>query len=350
MGPLDTPATRRPSAWAVVLALALAYTSWGTTYFAIREGVKEFPPALFGGARITLAGIVLWLYLACTGRPVRLPLRELFWTALAGCILFVGGNGLITVAEQTVQSGEASVLAATTPLWMVLLELLWPWGERLTLRGWLGLLLGLGGVLVVLPLPHNPADLFRHPGPFLVLSSAFCWGLGSFLLRRRRRRLAPLTSATYQMILGGGALAVLGLLTGEAGHLGSEHFTAPAVCSFFYLLVVGSLVGFLAYTWLLHHVSAALAGTYAYVNPVVAVIVGAVLGGEMITLPIVGGMAVILAGVALVRREEARAGAERGTRSAEREQSSEFHALSSAPGEVSVPVLADDGGELAEGA
>jgi drug/metabolite transporter (DMT)-like permease len=349
---MDQPnhVTTRPlPAWAVLLALGLAYVSWGTTYFAIREGVKEFPPALFGGARITAAGLVLWLYLAGTGRPCRLPRRELLWTALAGCIFFVGGNGLITVAEQTVKSGEASVLAATTPLWMALLELLWPWGERLTPLGWLGLFLGLGGVLVVLPLPHNPADLFRHPGPFLVLGSALSWALGSFVLRRRRR-LAPLTSATYQMILGGGALVLVGLVTGEAGQLGSEHFTAPAVLSFFYLLVVGSLIGFLAYTWLLHHVSAALAGTYAYVNPVVAVLVGAVLGGEKITSAIVGGMAVILAGVALVRGGDSRPNGKRGTENAEREISSAFRAPGSIREEISVPVLADDGGELAEGA
>jgi drug/metabolite transporter (DMT)-like permease len=305
MGQPEPPAAdRRSATWAVLLALALVYTSWGTTYLAIREGVKEFPPALFGGLRIALAGVVLFAYLALTGRPLRLPLRELFWAALVGCILFLGGNGLVTVAELSVKSGEASVLAATTPLWIVLLELLWPWGERLTWRGWLGLFLGLGGVLVVLPLPHDAADFFRRPGPFLVLGSAFSWALGSFVLRRRRQRVAPLTAATYHMLLGGCSLTLLGLALGEAGHLGSEHFTATAVFSFFYLLVVGSLVGFLAYTWLLHHVSATLAGTYAYVNPVVAVVVGAVLGGETITLPIVGGLAIILAGVALVRTGE----------------------------------------------
>jgi drug/metabolite transporter (DMT)-like permease len=297
----DSFRLRRPPTWALVLAFGLVYLSWGTTYLAIREGVKDLPPALFGGVRITTAGLLLFAFLALRRQPLRLPRRDLLWVALAGVLLFLGGNGLITWGEMTVESGAASVLAATTPLWLGLLELVRPGGERLAIWGWLGLLAGLVGVLLLLPLPHDLAEFFRRPGPFLVIASAFCWALGSLVLRGRSRRGPHLTMAAYQMVIGGGSLVLAGLLIGEASQLTPEHFTSTAVFAFFYLLIVGSLVGFLAFTYLLQHVSATLAGTYAYVNPAVAILVGWLLGGERLTLGVLGGMAAILTGVALVR-------------------------------------------------
>jgi drug/metabolite transporter (DMT)-like permease len=296
-----SPSLRTPARWALVLAFALVYLSWGTTYLAIKEGVKTLPPALFGGTRVATAGLLLLGYLLLRGEPLRLPRRDFLVTAAAGLCLFVGGNGLVTFAETTVPSGMTSVLVATTPLWIAVAEALWPRGERLTARGWAGVLIGLAGVLVLLA-PELPAVAeVRDAGPLLVLGSASCWALGSVLLRHGRRGGSHLASAAYQMAIGGGGLALVGLLGGEAGELASEQFTPAAVFSFFYLLVVSSLVGFLAYNWLLHHVSAPLAGTYAYVNPAVAVVVGWLLGGEAITGWIVGGLGIILAGVALVR-------------------------------------------------
>src|SRR6266404_6313174 len=176
-----------PARWSVVLAFVLVYLSWGTTYLAIKKGVEVFPPALFGGARIALAGLILFVYLAVRRQPVRMSLRDFLWTALVGVLLFVGGNGLITVGEKYVASGVASVLVATTPLWMALLEMLWPWGERLSARGWLGLFLGLAGVLLLLvPGLQQGALLRDDAGPFLVLGSSFAWSVGSFMLRHRR--------------------------------------------------------------------------------------------------------------------------------------------------------------------
>src|SRR5262245_2797136 len=141
--PAKPSSPHRPAASAVALAFALLYLSWGTTYLAIKEGVRDLPPALFGGVRVCLAGVLLAAYPALRGEPLRLPRRELLWTGLGGLLLFVGGNGMITAAEKTVPSGVASVLVATTPLLMALLETLWPRGERLSARGWLGLLVGL---------------------------------------------------------------------------------------------------------------------------------------------------------------------------------------------------------------
>jgi drug/metabolite transporter (DMT)-like permease len=303
MNAANSAAQTRPQTWHILLALALVYLSWGTTYLAIHEGVKTLPPGLFGGVRLTLAGLVLLAYLLMRGQFVLLPARGLYWTALVGILLFVFGNGLISLAEKTVPSGMASVLVATTPLWMAVLEVAFPWGERLTWRGWLGLLAGLLGVLLLwlnrLRDEEQGGSIFGYT---LVLGSAAAWALGSFVSRYRRSSASPFVLATYQMILGGLSLTAVGLAAGEARQLRPESFTPHAVFAFFYLLVVGSLIGFVAYTWLLGHVSTALAGTYAYVNPVVALLAAVVLDNETVGWPVVAGMGVILVGVALVRQ------------------------------------------------
>jgi drug/metabolite transporter (DMT)-like permease len=286
----------------LILAFGLVYISWGTTYLAIKEGVRALPPFLFGGTRIALAGAIILGYVLVRGKWGRLTRRDWFGAALGGLTLFIGGNGLISVAQQTVDSGVASVLVSTTPLWIALLECLWPDGDRLSLPGWLGIFAGLAGVLLLLvPRLQHPATFFQDVGPLLILGSAFSWALGSLVLRYRKSAASHLTFAGLQMLLGGAGLILLGAVLGEPRHLSADRFTPAAIYSFFHLLIIGSLVGFLAYTWLLQHVPASLAGTYAYVNPLVAILVGWLLGGEEITLWIAGGMAVILTGVFLVR-------------------------------------------------
>jgi drug/metabolite transporter (DMT)-like permease len=180
--------------------------------------------------------------------------------------------------------------------------MLWPWGERLRTRGWLGLFVGLAGVLLLLaPRLQPPANLVEDAGPLLVLGSSLSWSIGSFILRYRRLRGTHLSIAAYQMLVGGVSLLLIGLFLGENRDLDPERFTPVGIYAFFHLLVFGSLIGFVAYNWLLGHVSAALAGTYAYVNPLVAILIGRLLDREPITGWILGGMVVILAGVALVR-------------------------------------------------
>jgi drug/metabolite transporter (DMT)-like permease len=293
---------RRPAAWIIVLAFLIVYLAWGTTYFAIREGVRTLPPALFGGLRIGSAGVILLLLLWLRGESLRLARRDLVIVTLSGVLHFVGGNGLITFAEETVDSGVTSVLASTTPLWIALGESLLPRGERLTLRGWTGVLVGLAGVLLLLaPRLQVPAALLADTGPLLVLASAACWSAGSLVLRHGRPGGSHFVSAAYQMALGGGGLALVGLIIGEVPRLTMASLTPTALWAFFYLLTVSSLIAFVAYTWLLRHVSASLTGTYAYVNPAVAVVVGWLLGGEAVTGWLVGGLVVVLIGVALVR-------------------------------------------------
>jgi drug/metabolite transporter (DMT)-like permease len=301
--PTQVPTSSSPT-WSVVLAFALVYLSWGTTYFAIRQGVhaEKLPPALFGGVRVSLAGWLLLAYLGLRGERLGMPRREFFWVALSGLLLFVGGNGLITVALDKVPSGVTAILVASTPLWMAVMEMAWPKGDRLGVGGWLGLLLGLGGVVLLLwPKSEEAAQLFQNAGPLLVIGSTLFWALGSLVLRYRKRSGSHLAAAAYQMILGGTSLALIGVVLGEVRELTPERFTWGAYTSFFYLLIVSSLVGFVAFNWLLGHVRAALVSTYAYVNPLIAILVGWLLGGEDLTVQILIGMVIILAGVALVR-------------------------------------------------
>jgi drug/metabolite transporter (DMT)-like permease len=288
----------RPRPWQVGLALGLVYLCWGTTYLAIREGMKTMPPCLFGGLRITLAGIVVLAFLLLSGRRVAVSGLDFVWAWLLGACFFVGGNGLINVAQKTVPSGVASVLVATTPLWMALLESAWPTGDRLSLRGWFGLVAGLAGVVV---LASGKLDGMGGSGSLFVIGSAVSWAVGSFLHRRRTPAASKLTIAAWQMLLGGASLTLLGVCLGEPERLAPKEFTAGAVTAFFYLLVVGSLVGFVAFNWLLSHTTSALAGSYAYVNPMVAILAGWLFVNEELTARIFGGMAVILAGVALVK-------------------------------------------------
>jgi drug/metabolite transporter (DMT)-like permease len=189
-------------------------------------------------------------------------------------------------------------------LWIGLFEMFWPGGDRLTPRGWFGMIVGLAGVIILLaPKLEDPAAFWGNAGPLLVLLSACSWALGSLVMRHRRLSCPHLTGAAYQMILGGGCLALLGVAIGELKNL-PPRVTEGAVLSFLYLLIVGSLVGFVSFNWLLGHVPAAKVGTYAYVNPVVAVFVGWFLADEEIGVPLVASIAVILTGVALVRSGE----------------------------------------------
>jgi drug/metabolite transporter (DMT)-like permease len=220
-------------------------------------------------------------------------------------LLFTLANWLISLAQVRVESSLAAVLAATTPLWMALFALAWRDGDRLSLRGWLGLLLGLGGVIILMsPRLLQPASLWNEFGPLLVLGSASAWALGSLVLRHTSIAVTHLTSAGYQMLFGGVLQVLVGLAIGEVSTL-PPRLTAWAIATFFYLLVVGSLCGFVAYNWLLGHVPAAKVGTYAYINPAIALTIGW-LTGEPITAALLAGIAVILVGVYLVRGSDAR--------------------------------------------
>jgi len=290
--------------------LFVVWLCWGTTYLAIREGVSGengLPPLLFAGVRITLAGIILVLFFLVWRKRFRLNWSQIWPVWLSGVFLFVGGNGLCTIAEMTVESGLASVLIATTPLWLALFDVIWPGGDRMNSAKWLGMLAGFGGVCIIL---LGPSLVTSSPisslwewerGNFIALGSAFAWAIGSIIQRRLAPKIDAIQIAGWQMLTGGASLTVLGLCFGELNQITNEKLNPTTIGAFFYLLFIGSLIGFVAFVWLLHHTTPAIAGTYGYVNPVVAVWVGWLLGGESPGWVLVPGMALILLAVFLVR-------------------------------------------------
>jgi drug/metabolite transporter (DMT)-like permease len=321
-------AKNTPPVWAFLLAFFMVYVVWGTSYLANKWGVDPehgLPPALFGGIRYCLAGLIFLAASALLGHSLRLSWRDLLSMTVAGLFIMVGGVYLLMWGQQHVDSHVASVLYGTCPCWMALLERLWPQGERLTRWGWIGLILGLTGVFVLYaplilgghavstsmhsrPDPIQEASAsnrvpFKNPlfGALLVTGSAASWALGSFVMRHHRASGSPNTLTGYQMFIGGGITVLLGLCLGEASSLQSESITTRSVLAFCYMLFMSSLGAYLAYVWLLRHVSAALAGTYAYVNPFVAILAGWLLEGESVTVWLVGGTILILSGIALVR-------------------------------------------------
>lgn len=271
-----------------LLAFLVIYLVWGSTYFGVRVVVADVPPMLAFGARFGAAGLVL----AAVGRvrgealPTR---RELRSSLVIGVLLFVCGSGSIAWAQAGgLPSGTAALLVATVPLWMTLIG--HAYGERTPMMAWAGLVLGFGGTALLVR-PDAGAPWLA----VIVVLGAAGWALGSLLARRMPLPRGGSMAAGSQMIAGGLALAGLGVARGELAM--PAELTTPAVLAWLYLVVFGSVLGFRAYAWLLQHVAPAKVGTYAYVNPVLAVAIGG-LTGEPISLETGWAMALVLTGVA----------------------------------------------------
>jgi drug/metabolite transporter (DMT)-like permease len=294
---LPTP----PAAWAIALAFGIVFFSWGTTYLATSIAMKEehMPPGLFGGTRILTAGTILLLYQWARGQTLRLRAGDYLRLFVISAFLFLSSNLLIMYGQKKVESSVAAILIATTPLWMGLFAMFFPRGERLSWRGWLGLTIGFVGI--VLTNLDRRINFFNDFHSLLILGSAACWAMGSLVSRYMALPIPHFTSAGFQMVFGGASQLVLGSAIGEWDDL-PGHLSPAAVWAFLYLLVYGSLMGFVAFNWLLGHVSASKVGTYAYVNPVIAVFIGWC-AGEVVNAWILAGIAVILLGVYLVRRD-----------------------------------------------
>lgn len=274
---------------AIALSLAAVYLVWGSTYYAMRVALGGFPPLLMGGVRFTLAGMLL--YAALRARGAAPPTRgQWARSALVGVMLLAFGNGGVAMAEQWVASGLAAVMIASVPLWAALFGGLF--GRWPTRRELVGLAIGAGGVLVL----NLGGGLSASPrGAALLLGASASWALGSVWSRRLDLPSGLMASAA-QMLGGGAVLLVTSLARGDRPSITS----AEPVIAVGYLVLFGSIVAYSAYGYLLRTVSPALATSYAFVNPVVAVILGVSLGSERIGWTAVGAMAVILAGVALV--------------------------------------------------
>jgi drug/metabolite transporter (DMT)-like permease len=283
----------------IALNFAAVYVLWGSTYLAIRFGVQDIPPALMAGTRFLVAGSVLLAWLLWRGVPVP-PRRLLLPIAVTGMLLLFGGNWLVTWSELTVPSGMAAVIVANLPFFMAGLEAVRKDGERISPVGFLGLLIGFAGMLI-LTWPKirglgdgRPGDL---RGEMALLGANLCWATGSIYSKHRVRGVPPLMAVALEMLIAGVALCAAGLVLGEASRF---NLTPRAAAALGWLIVAGSLCGYSAYIWLLHHVPAAKVATYAYVNPVIALVLGWLILDERLDWRMAAGTAVILGGVAAV--------------------------------------------------
>lgn len=280
----------------VVVAFACIYLIWGSTFLAIRWAVEVLPPFLMSGSRAVVAGGVLYLWERWRGEP-RPALRHWRSAAFSGALLFVGCHGLLGWAERFVASGIAALFLATIPVWMVLLQAR---ARRPRARMIAGIVLGFAGVaLLVIPTADVGAAI-DPLGGFVLLFSALCWAGGS-LYSRSASLPANTVVATALQLLAGGTLAwIVGGVLGEVGELDAGLLASRSFLAYLYLTICGSLVGFSAYVWLLRRCEPAVVGSYAFVNPVVAVFLGWSIGGESLAAMAWLAAAVIVVGVYLV--------------------------------------------------
>jgi drug/metabolite transporter (DMT)-like permease len=292
---MDT--TTRPPTWKIVLAFSIIYFVWGSTFLAIRVGVHEVPPFLLAGLRFFAAGLLLYGWMRATGTPSLTP-RQWAGATLLGTVIFVLDYGCLFWAEQRVPSGIAAVVLATIPVFMTLLEIIFLRTQRLTFRLAAALLVGIIGVAVLMnhsfTLGEVPVD---RMGAFALIVASFSWSVAAILTKRIPLPDSKPMSAAAQMLTGGIQLFILAALTGEFSGFHPQTVSRTAWFALFYLITAGSIAGFTAYVWLLHYESPTRVGTYAYVNPVVAVILGYFVGGEALGRRTLLGTLLILASV-----------------------------------------------------
>ena len=289
-----------PSRAALVAAFAAIYIIWGSTYLGIRFAVETLPPFLMAGARFLIAGGLLygWSWMRGASRPTR---RTWISAAIIGALLLLGGNGLVTWAEQTVPSGIAALLIASEPLWVVLLNWLRPKGRRPSLLNALGVLAGFGGVALLMgPGTITGVDAINPWGAAAILLAAGSWAAGSLYARSAPRPESGAQMSGMQMLAGGVFLLLVAIVSGEWTRFSLESVSLRSALAFGYLTVFGSLVAFSAYAWLVKHTTATRASTYAYVNPVVAVLLGWALAGEAVSARTLVAGAVIVGAVVLI--------------------------------------------------
>ena len=289
--------THRGSAYLAWIAVCVL---WGTTYLAIRIGLETIPPALLGGLRYTAAAILLAAILARRGE--RMPSSSQWpGLALVGLLTICIGNGGVIWAEQWVPSGIAAVTVATVPFWMIGIEALTPGGDRVSRWLLLGLLIGFGGILLLVWPDVTAGGAAGHQfliGVAALQTACVGWAAGSALSRRHAREENVLSAAAMQMAFGGIFMLIAGTLRGEWSHLG---FTQRTLAAEIYLTLVGSIVGYSAYTYALKYLPTATVSLYAYVNPIIAMVLGAVLLGEPFGARVVIASLMVLTGSALVQ-------------------------------------------------
>ena len=284
--------------WAALIAL---YIVWGSTYLAIRFAVETIPPFMHASLRFLISGAILFIWRQAAGdeMPTKGNWKS---TAIVGTLLLLGGNGLVALAEKTVPSGIAALMISTSPFWLVLFESFRTGGTRPNWQSILGLIIGFSGVFVLI----GPAEIsgsgqkFDTFGTILLLFAPLLWSLGSIYARGADMPKSTLMSTGMQMLTGAVSLFIVSVLTGELTGFSFAQVSARSWWGLIYLITFGSLVGFVAYGWLLHNAPISLTSTYAYVNPVVAVFLGWLLADEELNTRIALASAIIIGSVIFI--------------------------------------------------
>ena len=284
----------------IVAAFTSIYVIWGSTYLAIRYAVETIPPFIMGGVRFLISGAMLYLWARSRGapRPTRLHWRN---AIIAGGFLLLGGNGAVVWAEQFVPSGLTALLVSILPFWLVIIEWIRPPRRRPSAAVLVGLVLGFVGIIVLV----GPSDVGGHGdvmplGALVLILGSLSWAIGSFWSRDAQLPESGLLTTGMEMIGGGVLLLVVGTLAGEFSHLDIRGISNASAFGLLYLITFGSLLGFTSYIWLLDKVSPARLGTYAYVNPIVAVLLGWAIAGERLSIRTGVAAAIVICAVALI--------------------------------------------------
>ena len=298
--------TAHPATWKTLTAFAIIYFVWGSTFLAIRIGVNEVPPLLLAAMRFTIAGLVLYLWLLARGE--RSPtLREWTSASLLGLIIFLFDYGILFWAETRIPSGIAAVMLATIPGLMALSEIIFLRTQKLTARLLIALLIGIAGVAVLMSHSLNlggaPVDKL---GALALIFAAISWSVASAFTRILPLPSSKVMSSGAQMLTGGIFLTIAAAAFGEFRNFHPSAVSRGAWLALLYLIVAGSIIGFTAYVWLIHHQSPTKVGTYAYVNPIVAVLVGYFLGGEALTSRTILGTLFVLISVIVITTTSAK--------------------------------------------
>jgi drug/metabolite transporter (DMT)-like permease len=284
----------------IAAAFASIYIIWGSTYLAIRYAIQTIPPFLMGATRFLISGALLYLWARYRGaqKPTRLHWRN---AVIAGGFLLLGGNGAVMWAEQVVPSGLTALLVSILPFWLVIIEWVRPPRRRPNVAVLIGLVLGFVGIVVLV----GPSDLGGHGnvspvGAMVLMLGSLSWAIGSFWSRDAQLPESGILTTGMEMLGGGALLLVVGAFTREFSHLDVHAVSRASATGLVYLIVFGSLLGFTAYIWLLDKVTPARLGTYAYVNPVVAVLLGWAIAGEVLSIRTGIAAAIVICAVALI--------------------------------------------------
>jgi drug/metabolite transporter (DMT)-like permease len=311
MSATELPAvTEHPPLWKTLLAFGFIYFVWGSTYFAIRVGVHEVPPLMFAAMRFFAAGAALYGWTMMRGE--RAPTaRQWVSACILAFLIFVGDYGLLFWAEIRVASGIAAVMMATIPVFIALGEIVFLKTQKLTGRLAIALTVGIAGVAVLTLRTLNLSGMPVEPlGALALIVAAMNWGIATILTRKLELPPSKVVSSGAQMLAGGIMLFAFSAMFGEFGRFDVGAVSSGAWWALAYLVVVGSIIGYTAYVWLLHYQSPTKVGTYAYVNPVVAVVVGYFLGGEELGMRTVVGTALVVVSVVMITTARKRATAQ----------------------------------------